>query len=82
MNDADKSPAFILADQGYDVWMGNTRGNKYSRDHMSLDADEPLDQDQFWDISFEEMGYNDYPAMIEYALKMTQQKKLAFIAHS
>lgn len=82
MNDVDKSPAFILADEGYDVWMGNTRGNKYSRDHLTLDPDEPSYQDQFWDISFEEMGYYDYPAMINYVLTLTNQKNLVFIAHS
>jgi len=82
MNDVDKSPAFILADEGYDVWMGNTRGNKYSWNHMSLDPDEKEDEDRFWDISFEEMGYYDYPAMINYALSVTNEKKLVFIAHS
>lgn len=62
--------------------MGNTRGNKYSRDHLSLDPDEKEDQDLFWDISFEEMGYKDYPAMIDYALTLANQKKLVFIGHS
>ena len=33
-------------------------------------------------MSFEEMGYNDYPSMIDYVLEQTGLSKLAFIAHS
>ena len=39
------SLAFVLADLGFDVWLGNFRGNAYSRRHVSLDPDVDL---EFW----------------------------------
>lgn len=70
--------AFLLADRGYDVWLGNARGNVYSRNHVSLSPEDS----KFWDFSWHEIGYYDIPAMIDYILKTTGQKKLIYIGHS
>ncbi|KAF8771251.1 gastric triacylglycerol lipase-like [Argiope bruennichi] len=79
INFPHQSLGFILADAGYDVWMGNTRGNTYSRQHIKYTPD----MNEFWENStFSEMGYYDVPAMIDYVLNMTGEKQLSYIGHS
>lgn len=73
-----KSLAFILADAGYDVWMGNARGNNFSRSHFNLSSDSA----EFWDFSWDEIGKYDLPAMIDYTLHQTNTDKLHYIGHS
>nr|XP_026499165.1 lipase 1-like [Vanessa tameamea] len=72
--------AYILADEGYDVWMGNTRGNSFSRKHISLNPDVP--RNGFWEFSWDEIGERDLPAMIDYALQHTGRSALHYIGFS
>lgn len=74
----NKALAYLLADECYDVWLGNSRGNKYSRRHVSLSPD----CGEFWEFSFNEMGRYDLPAVIDYILGTTNSIKLMYGGHS
>lgn len=54
--DGTNSMAFFFADAGFDVWMNNSRGNRYSKHHKFLDPDV---HQEYWDFSFEEQGKFD-----------------------
>nr|XP_036669715.1 uro-adherence factor A isoform X4 [Drosophila suzukii] len=70
--------AYILYRKGYDVWMLNTRGNKYSRDQTGS-RKKPR---KYWNFSFHEIGKYDVPATIDLILKRTNEPKLQYIGHS
>ncbi|XP_050343812.1 lipase 3-like [Nymphalis io] len=72
--------AYILAEEGYDVWMGNARGVLNSRRHVTLDPD--VDVEEFFDITYEDIGMKDLPAMIDYILDVTGKSQLHYVGHS
>jgi gastric triacylglycerol lipase len=77
MHKSQFAPAFIVARAGYDVWLGNTRGNKYSHDTVVSKSN--YDK---WNFDFEVMGDLDITTEIDYVLKITGQEKVAYIGHS
>ena len=70
--------AFILANAGYDVWIGNNRGTRYSRTKGKY---APTDK-AFWDFSFDELAKYDVPANIAAIRETTGQDKIIYIGHS
>lgn len=78
-NGPDNSIAYMLFDNGYDVWMGTFRGNMYSRKHKTLNPDKDSD---FWNYSIHEHGIYDLPAFINYILSATNTTSLDYLGHS
>lgn len=58
--------------------MGNSRGNRYSNTHTTLNNETKA----YWDFSWNEIGSIDLPAMIDYALAHTGRSKLHYVGHS
>lgn len=80
MNYPEIAPAFVAARAGYDVWLGNSRGNSFSKEHVYLSPQK--NEKEYWDFDWEEMGQYDIPASLDYITELTDQSKVAYIGHS
>ena len=61
----DKCLASALANAGYDVWIGVSRGRQYSDTHASLQLDTDEGQQSYWDYTFDNVGREDITAMVD-----------------
>ncbi|KAI4350526.1 hypothetical protein L6164_004975 [Bauhinia variegata] len=77
LNSPEQDLPLILADNGFDVWIANARGTRYSRRHTSLDPSDPA----FWNWSWDEIVTYDLPAVFDYVYSQTGQK-INYIGHS
>ncbi|TMW91235.1 hypothetical protein EJD97_014587 [Solanum chilense] len=73
----EESVAMMLADNGFDVWISNTRGTRYSRRHVTLDARDS----EYWNWSWDELIVHDLPSVIDFIFKQTGQK-IHYVGHS
>jgi lysosomal acid lipase/cholesteryl ester hydrolase len=74
----DRCLPFALVEQGYDVWLGNNRGNKYSKKSTRFS---PASAD-FWNFSMDQFAFHDIPDSIDYILGTTSQPSLSYIGFS
>jgi len=75
MNGPSLAPAFKLAAAGYDVWLGNNRGNFYSY----LSTNQTYSQESYWQFGVEEIGLVDIKAMIILVLDVTNKEKVTYV---
>lgn len=57
-----ESLGFLLAEAGYDVWLGNVRGNRYSGQHT--DPERHPGTESFWRFGLDDVARMDVPAMV------------------
>jgi len=69
LNEPNQSLPYLLWDRGYDVWMGNNRGNLYSKSHVSLNPDSK----EFWQFSWDQVS------SLVLSSVLVQQKRILMI---
>ncbi|KAF2085361.1 alpha/beta-hydrolase [Saccharata proteae CBS 121410] len=78
LTEKERCLPFLLVDRGYDVWLGNNRGNKYSKKSTRRAPTET----QFWNFSIDQFAFHDIPDSIDYILSTTSQPSLSYIGFS
>ncbi|CAD6219961.1 unnamed protein product [Miscanthus lutarioriparius] len=77
INSNEQSLGYILADNGFDVWIGNVRGTRWSKGHSTLSVHDKL----FWEWSWQDLAEYDVLAMLSYVHTITQSK-ISYVGHS
>ena len=77
---AEKPFQLGLADAGYDVYLANSRGTRYSQRHIEYDPIQ--DAAQFWNFTWADMGLYDVRANIELAVNNSNFDKAFYIGYS
>lgn len=78
LTEKERCLPFQLVEKGYDVWLGNNRGNKYSKKSIHYAPTE----DKFWNFSMDQFAFHDIPDSINYILETTEQPSLSYIGFS
>lgn len=67
-----------MSENGYDCWLGNSRGNDFGKRHVNMTSDSK----KFWDFSWHEIGYYDVPTMFDFMLKKTRSTRGYYVGYS
>jgi len=78
LTSAERSLPFVLVEAGFDVWLGNNRGNKYSKKSIHYGPN----SSKFWDYSLDDFAWHDIPDSIHYILDCTKAKTVSYIGFS
>ncbi|CAM6088627.1 unnamed protein product [Calypogeia fissa] len=77
LNSRDQSLGYILADEGFDVWIGSSRCTQWSHGHISYAKKDK----ESWDWSWDELAAYDIPAFVQFVYSTTGFK-VFYVGHS
>ena len=77
-NEASKSLALQLVEEGFDVWVTNNRGTKMSNEHIRYTSEDA----EYWNFTLYEFARYDLIANLEYIKEHTGFEQLIYIGHS
>lgn len=77
-NNRTNSVAYMMFDEGYDVWIINNRGDLYSRKHKTFS----VDSEEFWDFTMYEQAKYDVVSSINFVLSKSNYDKVTLVGHS
>jgi hypothetical protein len=74
----EKTNIFQAIDDGFDVWMGNFRGTKYSKGHVNTTPgyNETFD---YWNFTYAQLGLFDVPAFVDKVYQENGNEKLYMV---
>ena len=78
INPPNQSLGFMLASEGYQVYLANSRGNRYS---TGILPHAPRSR-AYWEWSFDEMAQYDLPAVISAIKQRAGASSVPIVAHS
>eukprot|EP00850_Spirogloea_muscicola_P008221 SM000043S15849 [mRNA] locus=s43:497721:500388:+ [translate_table: standard] len=78
LNEPAQGLPFLLADAGFDVWIGNTRASRWSHGHVAL---QPT-AEAYWDWTWDDLAGEDLPSMFRYVRQAANGSQIFYIGHS
>lgn len=75
LNRPSQSLGFILSDAGFDVWLGNSRGNRYSTLMRGGAA-------YRWNWTMDDLAQYDVKGVLDFITKATGKSKIGWVGHS
>ena len=83
VNYFNQTLVYRLLEEGYDVWLTNTRGNFNSYEHTNpKDFSVFNGHSKYWNFTLDDMARYDLPTNIDYILDYTSREKLTYVGHS